>query len=94
LSRVVTAELGFLLSANARLRRRRWRVGRNPAFKWKGIGPPTGFLVIDSMTNTVQLVHQKVELVLYFFQTVFFAYHDLLSGRNTETGGRDSYEQN
>ena len=46
------------------------------------------------MTNTVQFVHQKVELVLYFFQTVFFAYHDLLSGRNTETGGRDSYEQN
>jgi len=46
------------------------------------------------MTNTVQFVHQKVELVLYLFQTVFLAGHWVLSVRNTKNGGRNEQQQN
>jgi hypothetical protein len=89
LSRVVTAELHFL-SANPFLCRRGDGVGRDRALKRKWINATTGFLVVNAVTNTVQLIHQKVELILYLFQTVFLAGHAVLSVRNTRIGVRNS----
>jgi hypothetical protein len=93
LSRVVTVELGFLL-ATALSYWRGERIRRDSALERKRVRPTPGFLVVDSITNPVELVHQDVELILYFFQTVLLACHAVLSVGNTKIEVQHSKEQN
>ena len=76
-----------------------WRYGfgmvcGNRALERKRIRAPTALGSRDIALEPMQLIHENVELVLYFFQTVFCATHDALSSPDTEMSSEPREEQN
>jgi hypothetical protein len=66
----------------------------NRSFERERIAPATRFFSRDVVPQALHLIHQEVEPVLYFFETVFFTSQGFLSVRYAETRASDVNKQN